>query len=279
MVKDRLPELQCFHKRSVSNTTKQIQENTTCAGDSKYATLVRLLQKIQELYNRVKTLETFVKNLEELQHEIEVSPVEQNKLKLKIIKTKENITCLSNKVRIQLRSIQSETEPTTIGERIKRLHYRTLLDLFFEIHHKYNMAEEVYQQRRKKIIQRQMAILGVRSLSESHLQNLLKKDNYICDVQCHIELEKEQLSDMENRCADIKNLEADICQINDMFFSVQHMIDHQGSVLDNIQQKVEYSQQPVEPDSQVLGYRKARTYVEKNLAKRVMMKIRRTVSQ
>lgn len=271
MVKDRLLELQRI--QAGLEPEQQVEEETYfCPLDKMCVALGNRLKQIGEIQDNIRHLKAYVQNAKELYSDFESSPVEQKNIRDKLNKLAENITCLSNCIRQQLKEIQPEVKSKCVEERVKALHYRSLLRLFFTTMHEYNSSVEKYQQRRKQCIKRQMDILGQNTLSETKLEELLEKDNYICSVRHEIDMDRQHVSELQNRHSEIKSIESGITQLHNMFIDIHNMVSRQATELDHIEYEVAQSQGRIESASQSTNtYHKATPQKKKSPKRTILL--------
>lgn len=267
-MKDRLIELQRI--RAKQPFEEGIWDNMELFPvDEKCEALVDVLNKVANVQDIIRHLESFVQNAKSLQGEIEISPVQPTKLKQKLNLLMGSITRLANQVRVNLRNIQpSSQEEFSIVGRVNTLHYRVMVQRFLEVVSDYNNAVDSHQQRCKKRIERQLNIMGKKSVSETHLNELLHKDIYIFNVQYEIGTQKKALTHVEERRAEILQLETSLTEVQNAFTDLRSLVENQGETVDSIEKQVCKTQDSVETVK--VHLKKATEYKKKSKAKTLL---------
>jgi t-SNARE complex subunit (syntaxin) len=222
-----------------------------------------VLDKIRDVVRRVKQRHDQLISLEATVSDTEREHLSDD-LDEFMADVKRNATRVRQKIAQLNGLIQKDQRapPESVNQanlRIKQAQHAALSRSFTDIMQEYSNAQASYRDRKKELLQHQLAITGVQT-SKEEFDDMMEQPGaqvFTQDMRSVLDA-KEQLRAVESRHAEILKLERSIIELHDLFVDVAQLVETQGEMVDNIEQNVNSATDKVEVANTELH--QARTY-------------------
>lgn len=150
---------------------------------------------------------------------------------------------MMNALRGELEVQRGAADPTA---RIARTQYQCLSSTLQHVMSNYNDTELNHREACKRQIQRQMEVVG-RDVGEEELEEMMESQELqVFSDQMTGRTTRSALLEIENRHKELLELQKRMEGIQDLFLDVALLVEEQGSIIQNIQQNVEKTEEIVQ---------------------------------
>lgn len=214
---------------------------------------------MQDFFNQVEEIQSDIDKIEakvedvKLKHSTILSSAQtDDKLNEQLEELMAEIKRTANRVRSRLKAIQQqiEQEESTQNQsadfRIKKTQHSTLSRTFIKVMNEYNQEQNLYRDRCKQRIERQLGIIG-KAATDNEIEEMIEqsKDGNL-QMFTGINMDAQQTREIEARHNDILQLEKSIKELHDLFMDMCQLVQEQGDMVDRIENNVFQTQDFVE---------------------------------
>ncbi|XP_043924693.1 syntaxin-2 isoform X2 [Protopterus annectens] len=149
---------------------------------------------------------------------------------------------------------------TSVNLRIRKTQHSVLSRKFVEVMTEYNETQNLFRERSKGRIQRQLEITG-KTTTDEELEEMLESGNpsiFTSDIISDSQITRQALNEIESRHKDIIKLELSIRELHEMFMDMAMLVETQGDTVNNIEKNVmcavEYVERAKEDTKKAVKY-------------------------
>ncbi len=278
-VRDRLQELRVHRKRSTWGSFRAASRPMA----KKDKNIASVLQLAKDTQVHIDALSRKTDELRKVYSDIIASPFMENTQLEKLHEINVELTDLSDKIQIQLDSINpkrnrkhrggggggggaGDADEKSAEHRVRLNQYRTLNARFRFISSVRRQAQLEFEDKGRQRIKRQLSIQGKsKSFSDEAIDVVVHKGNFAYFYQ-EVTTDDDSLTITDvNKCMkqeeQVLSLESDILHLHTMFKDLKVSINEQGEIINSIQHSLVRSVSYVEEGTQKIA--KAKKYVKK----------------
>jgi len=231
VVKDRLAEFKKARKNKKSNQESDLDE-------------IEVLQKeIENVKSDIDQIESNLELMKNLQTKILGSFYVNEKDKNDLESLKSQNLLLAKNVKKVLKNEKLKLTENSSAYELKKNMIHGQLTRFTQIWENYLLDQSSYQERSKKILAKAWQIkAGNQNLDFEDQQNLendsfsnIFASNYLMET----EKSKQQLSQLNARLEEFKELEKQVTEVRDLFLEISILITEQGETIDRIETRID----------------------------------------
>lgn len=238
---------------------------------------------MQDFFNQVEEIQSDIDKIQakvedvKLKHSTILSSAQtDDKLNEQLDELMAEIKRTANRVRTRLKAIQQQIEQEENTQtaqsadfRIKKTQHSTLSRTFIKVMNEYNQEQNLYRDRCKQRIERQLGIIG-KAATDNEIEEMIEqsKDGNL-QMFTGINMDAQQTREIEARHNDILALEKSIKELHDLFMDMCTLVQEQGDMVDRIENNVFQTQDYVE--KAVEQTKKAVEYQTKSRKKKIIL--------
>merc|ERR1712012_1439283 len=210
-------------------------------------------QQVEEIQSDIDKIQAKVEDVK-LKHSTILSSAQtDDKLNEQLDELMSEIKRTANRVRSRLKQIQNQIEQEESSNnhsadfRIKKTQHSSLSRTFIKVMNEYNQEQNLYRDRCKQRIERQLGIIG-KAATDNEIEEMTEqsKDGKNLQIFTGINMDAQQTREIEARHNDILALEKSIKELHDLFMDMCTLVQEQGEMVDRIEYNVENSVNYVE---------------------------------
>lgn len=232
-------------------------------GEANY--MQEFFTQVEEIQNDIDKIQQKVEDVK-LKHSTILSSAQtDDKLNEQLDELMSEIKRTANRVRSRLKQIQNQIEQEesqsnqTADFRIKKTQHSTLSRTFIKVMNEYNQEQNLYRDRCKQRIERQLGIIG-KAATDNEIEEMIEqsKDGKNLQIFTGINMDAQQTREIEARHNDILALEKSIKELHDLFMDMCTLVQEQGEMVDRIENNVfqttDYVEKAVEHTKRAVEY-------------------------
>ncbi|XP_074868566.1 syntaxin-2 isoform X2 [Carettochelys insculpta] len=236
-MRDRLAELTAC-KKNEDGETAVVVERDHFMDD--------FFQQVEELRNSIAKIAQNVEEVKKKHSIILSAPNPEGRTKEELEDLNKEIKKIANKIRAKLKAIEQSfaqdgnVNRTSVDLRIRKTQHSVLSRKFVEVMTEYNETQNLFRERSKGRIQRQLEITG-KTTTDEELEEMLESGNpsiFTSDIISDSQITRQALNEIESRHKDIMKLESSIRELHDMFMDMAMFVETQGEMINNIEKNV-----------------------------------------
>lgn len=219
-------------------------------GEGNY--MQEFFNQVEEIQNDIDKIQQKVEDVKQKHSTILSSAQTDDKLNEQLDELMSEIKRTANRVRSRLKQIQNQIEQEesqanqNADFRIKKTQHSTLSRTFIKVMNEYNQEQNLYRDRCKQRIERQLGIIG-KAATDNEIEEMIEqsKDGNL-QMFTGINMDAQQTREIEARHNDILALEKSIKELHDLFMDMCTLVQEQGDMVDRIENNVFATQDYVE---------------------------------
>ncbi|XP_074868569.1 syntaxin-2 isoform X4 [Carettochelys insculpta] len=225
-MRDRLAELTAC-KKNEDGETAVVVERDHFMDD--------FFQQVEELRNSIAKIAQNVEEVKKKHSIILSAPNPEGRTKEELEDLNKEIKKIANKIRAKLKAIEQSfaqdgnVNRTSVDLRIRKTQHSVLSRKFVEVMTEYNETQNLFRERSKGRIQRQLEITG-KTTTDEELEEMLESGNpsiFTSDIISDSQITRQALNEIESRHKDIMKLESSIRELHDMFMDMAMFVETQ----------------------------------------------------